>query len=140
LKASGSAGGAVTVAEGGRDRRHAAASLRGARGHGGEEPMDAAPAGCLVRVSLYGGLARLMPARPTIVQAPRGATVAWILGELGRTLGPAFTEGVMHSPREKRGVCRIFLDGLPVELDDPLSCADAAVDLDLIVLTAIEGG
>jgi hypothetical protein len=94
----------------------------------------------VVRVSLYGGLSALMPVRPANVTVPSHAKGGWIVDELGRALGPRFTEGVMDSPSAKRGVCRIFLDGLPVELDDRLPPGDGAPDLELIVLTAIEGG
>jgi hypothetical protein len=94
----------------------------------------------VVRIFLYGGLSSLMLVRPAIVNVPHDATVGSIVGELSLALGPRFTEGVMHAPNQKRGVCRIFVNGVPVELDDRLPPGDAVSDLELIVLTAIEGG
>lgn len=93
-----------------------------------------------IRVSLYGGLSRLMPTRPAILTVPDDATVGWVVDELVRRLGTRFSDRILQSPNRKRYVCRIFLDGLSVDLDDRLPPGEAANDLELIMLTAVEGG
>lgn len=93
-----------------------------------------------VRVWLFGSLSSLASERPLTLPVPDSARVEQVLVELGRLLGPQFTERVFASPDKKMCTCRIFLDGLPVELDDSLHSSHVTRDLELILLTAVEGG
>lgn len=113
------------------------ATSRGARGR---RAKGDAPAGHEVRVWLFGGLSPLTPVRPMTLRAPSTATVGSVIDDLGRVLGPEFLSRILDSPGRKLCTCRVFLDGLSVELDDPLPSGQAAHDLELIVLTAVEGG
>ena len=98
------------------------------------------PAERPVHVWLFGGLGMLTPERPLVLLVPEGATIGQVVDALGRRLGSRLTERVMDTPERKFGICRLFLDGLHVDLDDTLPAGGAAPDLELIVLTASEGG
>lgn len=113
----------------------------------GSRPPRAAPAHDAsagtrrnVRVWLFGGLAALMPVRPASLSVPCGATVESIIANLGCTLGAGFLGQVFEAPGRMRCTCRVFLDGLPVESGERLPPGEATSDLELIVLTAAEGG
>lgn len=93
-----------------------------------------------MHVWLFGGLARLAPARPLVVEARQGCSVAEIITALDHQLGAGLLDCIMETPTRKLGICRLFLDGLSVELDERLPLGAAAADLELIVLTASEGG
>jgi len=109
--------------------------------HGVASPGDA-PAAATRRmyVSLFGALGLHCRERPLLVDVPVGATVAEVIEVLGRRLGPAFLEGVMETTREKSRCCRIFVNGSQVELEARLPGGNAAPRVELIVLTAFEGG
>jgi hypothetical protein len=93
-----------------------------------------------VYVSLFGALGVHCRERPLLVDVPVGATVAEVIEVLGRQLGSAFLEGVMETTREKFRCCRIFVNGSQVELEARLPGGSAAPKVELIVLTAFEGG
>lgn len=94
-----------------------------------------------VRLWLFGGLSVLCPERPLTLEVPSGITVGELLGILGRRLGAVLLESVMETPSRKFSICRVFIDGMPVDLDDRLPETPAGLsDFELIVLTAAEGG
>jgi len=111
-------------------------SHRDVSDHGGA----AAVATQRVHVSLFGALAMHYRERPLRVDVPAGATVAEVVDVLGRRLGSGFLDGVLERTGEKFRYCRIFVDGLPVELDSRLPGGSAAPNVEFIVLTAFEGG
>lgn len=105
------------------------------------DPSSAALAdGQILHVWLFGSLSKLAPKQPTVLSAPDGARVGWAIDELARRIGPAFRDQVMETPTRKFGFCRVFLDGRMVELEDRLPAVAAPQDLELIILTAAEGG
>ncbi len=93
-----------------------------------------------VRVWLYGALSQLCHERPLTVEFPPGIAVGDMIERLSRRVGPGLIDWTMESPSRKRNVCRIFLDGAPVGLDDRLPDAAASAEFEMIMLTAIEGG
>ncbi|WP_141400574.1 MoaD/ThiS family protein [Magnetospirillum sp. 15-1] len=114
---------------------HSAAGAGRLRGEAGEPGHQA------VRLWLFGGLSVLCPERPLTLEVPPGITVGELLGILGRRLGAALLESVMETPSRKFSICRVFIDGMPVDLDDRLPETPGGLsDFELIVLTAAEGG
>ncbi len=101
-----------------------------------------APAAAMQRVSvsLFGALGVHCRERPLLVDVAVGATIAEVIEVLGRRLGPAFLEDVMETGRDKCRCCRIFVNGAQVELEARLPGGSAPPKLELIVLTAFEGG
>jgi hypothetical protein len=93
-----------------------------------------------VSVSLFGALTRHCRERPLLVDVPFGATVAEVIEVLGRRLGSAFLEDVMETTGEKVRNCRIFVNGARVELEARLPGGNTAPKVELIILTAFEGG
>jgi len=102
---------------------HSAAGAGRLRGEAGEPGHQA------VRLWLFGGLSVLCPERPLTLEVPPGITVGELL------------ESVMETPSRKFSICRVFIDGMPVDLDDRLPETPGGLsDFELIVLTAAEGG
>jgi molybdopterin converting factor small subunit len=93
-----------------------------------------------VSVSLFGALSRHCRERPLLVEVPLGATVAEVIEVLGRRLGSAFLEDVRETTGEKFRTCRIFVNGTRVEFEARLPGGNAVPKVELIVLTAFEGG
>ena len=93
-----------------------------------------------VYVSLFGALGVHCRERPLLVDVPFCATVTEVSEVLGRRLGSAFLEGVMETTGEKSRSCRIFVNGTRVELEYRLPGSNATPKVELIVLTAFEGG
>jgi molybdopterin converting factor small subunit len=93
-----------------------------------------------VSVSLFGALSRHCHERPLLVEVPAGATVAEVIEALGRRLGSAFLEDVRETSGEKFRTCRIFVNGTRVEFEARLPGGRATPRVELIVLTAFEGG
>lgn len=93
-----------------------------------------------VSVSLFGALSRHCRERPLLVEVPVGATVAEVIEVLGCRLGSAFLEDVRETSGEKFRTCRIFVNGTRVEFEARLPGGTAAPKVELIVLTAFEGG
>lgn len=110
------------------------AVIQGARRAGGA----AAPR--RVHVSLFGGLGIYCRERPLVVDVPAEATVADVIDVLGRRLGSAFLDSVMESSGERNRCCRIFVNGSRVELEARLPAGGSTPEIELIVLTAFEGG
>jgi hypothetical protein len=108
----------------------------------GVTPPGGAPAAATRRVyvSLFGALGVHCRERPLLVEVPVGATVAEVIEVLGRRLGSAFLEDVMETSREKFRCCRIFVNGTRVGLEARLPGGSATPEVELIVLTAFEGG
>lgn len=93
-----------------------------------------------VSVSLFGALSRHCRERPLLIDVAVGATVAEVIEALGHRLGSAFLEDVRETSGEKFRTCRIFVNGMRVEFEARLPGGSAAPKVELIVLTAFEGG
>ena len=115
------------------------------------EPAPAAPpqstdapepsAAPVLKVWLFGGLAPLAACRNFVIPLEAPTTLGALLGVMVERFGPAFSERIMQNNGELYGYCRIFLDGFPLEgRDEPINPTGSARDLELIVLTAAEGG
>jgi hypothetical protein len=95
----------------------------------------------IVRIWLYGALSQLCHERPLTIEFPRGITVSEMIEILSRHVGSDLIEKIMETPSRKLNVCRIFLDGTLVGLDDRLpDAAGGSAEFEMIMLTAIEGG
>lgn len=94
-----------------------------------------------VQVWLFGYLSEGMAKSPVTVECLAPFSVRQVVAELGRTLGPGFLERLTDTSGELLRHCRAFADGEPV--DDtaaPIHTTAAQTDIELIVLTAAEGG
>lgn len=107
-------------------------------------PQDASKAAAdryRVHVWLFGSLSMISAERHLVFDVPDGARVAWIVEALGQRLGCRLVNQIMETPDRKFGVCRIFFNGVQVELEDELAPQGAqGSDIEIIVLTALEGG
>jgi hypothetical protein len=95
----------------------------------------------VLKVWLFGGLAPIAACRNFAIPLEASTTLRALLAVMVERFGPAFSERVLQDNGELYGCCRIFLDGFPLEgLDEPIDPAGSARNLELIVLTAAEGG
>lgn len=106
-----------------------------------EKPADLAGSAdsIAVRVWLFGWISRMVGERETSFALPAGAMLADVLAALGRRYGDRMLDELMRTRKEKSSACRISLNGhLVHDLDVPLG--DAAATVEIIVLSAYEGG
>ena len=94
-----------------------------------------------VKVWLYGSLARILEERPVEVKLPEGFSVGDVMTELGRRYGKEFLDRVVAPDGHKLSHCRVYVDGLPAdEVDTPVHAGSSPAVVEMILLTAIEGG
>jgi len=94
-----------------------------------------------VKVWPYGTLAGVLAERPLALQLPEGFSVGDILAELGRRYGDEFSNLVIGGDGRKFRHCRVFVDGLPADdVETPVRVAQSPALVEIILLTAIEGG
>lgn len=94
-----------------------------------------------INVWLYGTLAMDVAERPVRLQLPAPFSTDMVIRELGRRLGDAFRERVLDADGRKLCYCRIFVDGAEVEDPmQPIRAGAAPATVEMILLTAIEGG
>lgn len=115
-----------------------------------EPPRPAAPvrsaekgsaAALSVNVWLYGSLASVSAQRPVVLELPQDFTVGEVLAELVRRYGTEFSDQVMGPDGRKLRHCRVFVDGHPADdPDTPVHAGSSAALVEMILLTAIEGG
>ncbi len=92
-----------------------------------------------VHVRLFGALASIaIEPAPNLV-VPKPATLGDIVRALGERLGDAFLARVVDETGVKHRYCRLFVAGVPIEDLRTLIDADS-VEIDMILLTALEGG
>lgn len=94
-----------------------------------------------VQVWLFGYLSDGIAKGPVTVECLAPFSVRQVVAELGRTLGPEFLERLTETTGELMRNCRAFVNGEPV--DDtaaPIHTTASQTDIELIVLTAAEGG
>ena len=94
-----------------------------------------------VKVWPYGALASVLAERPLELQLPEGFTVADVLAELGRRYGDEFSDLAIGGDGRKLRHCRVFVDGLPADdIETPVQVGPSPALVEIILLTAIEGG
>ena len=94
-----------------------------------------------VKVWLYGSLASVVEERPVELKLPQGFSVADVLAELGRRYGDALLELLVNPDGRKTRFCRVFVDGMPADdVDAPVHSGSSPALVEMILLTAIEGG
>lgn len=108
--------------------------------HVGAEGADAG-AMVPVHVWLFGSLAPAGVERPVRLSMPAPATVGQVLVELRHRFGQTFTDPLIDESGSIHSHYRLFVDGFPAEeLDSPLAAADKPSQVELILLSAAEGG
>lgn len=106
-------------------------------------PPDAPEAGAnrRVQVWLFGSLADEAAERPLAVEFNGPFTVGDVISELGRRCGPAFLDRVTDCGGGIVRTCRVFVNGEPVDdAATPVRTEASQTDIELILLTAAEGG
>lgn len=94
-----------------------------------------------VDVWLYGSLASVMAKRPLQLQLSQGFSVGDVIAELGRRYGKVFSDRVIGADGRKFSHCRVFVDGMPAEdIEAPVTAGPSPAMVEIILLTAIEGG
>jgi molybdopterin converting factor small subunit len=92
-----------------------------------------------VHVQLFGALASITTERTLDLVVPKPATVAAVVAAIGARLGQTFLARVVDEAGTKQRYCRLFVAGVQIEdLQTPID-ADS-VDIEMILLVAIEGG
>lgn len=103
--------------------------------------MPAADANSRVQVWLFGSLADGFAERPLVVECRGAFSVDDVIAELGRLYGRAFLDRVTDAGGGIFRHCRVFVNGQAV--DDaamPIQTEASQTDIELILLTAAEGG
>lgn len=95
-----------------------------------------------VQVQLFGTLARLAEEPRLALEMQGPATLAQVLTALGTRIGAPFCDLVMRAPGVPFNHCRIFADGRSVQAPETplISAGQERADLELIILTPLEGG
>jgi len=109
-------------------------------------PVPAAPAAGTdapvpVRVLLFGTLANSTADRALTLNLRSPFCVADVIAELGHRCGGELLSLVADSNGRKFNHCRVYVNGEPVEdVARPVHTAGSAAQVEMILLTAAEGG
>ena len=109
-------------------------------------PATAAPAALTdapvaVRVLLFGTLANSTSDRALTLNLRNPFCVADVIAELGRRYGGELLSLVADSGGRKFNHCRVYVNGEPVEdVAEPVHTAESPAEVEMILLTAAEGG
>lgn len=103
---------------------------------------SASQAGDRIRVQalLFGALAPACSAGPIALELHRPFSARDVIEALARRLGDPFRERVLDASGRKHRHCRIFVDGLPADEIDAQVAAGPDARVEMILLTAAEGG
>jgi len=94
-----------------------------------------------IRVWLYGGLAPIEIERPICLTLETPLTIRDVVHALQQRLDPCPTELMLDSGNELSRHCRLFINGVSAHrLDAPISASAHATEIEMILLTATEGG
>lgn len=97
--------------------------------------------GVRVQVRLFGALASIGGRRSFEFVMAEPAVLRDVLLELTRELGDAFRARVLEAGGAKLRYCRVFVDGVAFEdLDAPLTTGADAAQVEMLLLTGLEGG
>ena len=109
-------------------------------------PATAAPAmltdaPVAVRVLLFGTLANSTADRALTLNLRSPFCVADVIAELGRRFGSELLSLVADSGGRMFNHCRVYVNGEPVEdVAKPVHAAESPAQVEMILLTAAEGG
>ena len=109
-------------------------------------PATAAPAALTaapvpVRVLLFGTLANSSAERALTLNLRSPFCIADLIAELGRRCGGELLSLVADADGRKFNHCRVYVNGEPVEdLAEPVHTAQSPAQVEMILLTAAEGG
>jgi hypothetical protein len=94
-----------------------------------------------VHIWLFGSLAGAVPERPLMLQFRPPFSIGDVIAELGRRCGDEFTSRVTSPDGNLLRHCRVFVDGEAVEDPRaPVRAQDPVAQIEMILLTAAEGG
>lgn len=94
-----------------------------------------------VRVLLFGTLANPAADRALTLNLHSPFCVADVIAELGRRCGSELLSLVADSNGGKFNHCRVYVNGEPIEdVARPIHTAGSAAQVEMILLTAAEGG
>jgi hypothetical protein len=94
-----------------------------------------------VQVWLFGSLADGSVERPLAVEFRGAFSAGDVIAEVGRRCGRIFLDRVTDAGGEVIRNCRVFVNGQPVEdTTEPIRTDAMQTDIELILLTAAEGG
>ncbi len=102
-------------------------------------PCASAPAS--VEIWLFGSLADVVAERPLRLQFRNPFSIGDVIAELGRHCGDEFLSRVTAPDGHMLRHCRVFVNGEAVEDPGAPVCAqDSVAQIEMILLTAAEGG
>lgn len=94
-----------------------------------------------VQVWLFGQLAQAETERPLTLTLQTPFSVRDVIAELGRRCGSELLAKVTGPDGGKLKLCRVFVDGLPADdPDTPVNVQTSPAQVEMILLTGIEGG
>ena len=94
-----------------------------------------------VQVWLFGSLADASPERPLGLQFRNPFSIGDVIAELGRRCGDEFLSRVTAPDGGMLRHCRVFVNGEAVEdPGEPVCFQDPVAQIEMILLTAAEGG
>ena len=94
-----------------------------------------------VQIWLFGSLADFVLERPLSLQFRNPFSIGDVIAELGRRCGAEFLSRVTTPDGGTIRHCRVFVNGEPVEDTGAPVCAnDSVAHIEIILLTAAEGG
>ena len=94
-----------------------------------------------VQVWLFGSLAEGIAERPLTVECRGAFSVDNVIAELGRRCGRAFLDRVTAPGGGILKYCRVFVNGQSVDdTTAPIQTAESPTQIEMILLTAAEGG
>jgi hypothetical protein len=94
-----------------------------------------------VHVWLFGWLAGSDVERPLTLTMGSPFCIRQVIAEIGRRGGDGLVAKMMAPDGSKQKYCRVFIDGQPAsDLDAPVSVRKSPAQVEIILLTGIEGG
>ena len=94
-----------------------------------------------IRVWLYGGLAPTATERPVCLSLAAPLTIRDVILALQQRLDDWPADLIFNGPGELSRRCRLFVDGVSChELDMPVGSSAHSTQIEMILLTANEGG
>lgn len=123
-----------SVVDRGRFRLEAASTSR--------EPAPASPKAVVnLEVLLFGGLSSVAAERSLNLQLQSPFSVGDAIAKIGQRLGGEFLRYVTEPSGAALRCCRVFVNGEPVnDIGTPIQCSPCSSKMEMILLTAAEGG